>query len=419
LKTFKSLNSRKRSALVPFRTFRLQVLAGLIILAAACSEQSDNSAGLILIPEGNIGGDPQSLSFDRAVRVVSVEGEAANKGDNAVVAAGNSGDFRMRALLTFLIELPESTEVVGGVLTLYPRRIGGQPPLEFSIHLLDRDFEELEVTWENAAKTVRWSNPGGDYDPQALGSFSYDGGGLDSLSVDTVSVKLDSLQLDSRLAPGSNYLQMEIVPTGGEGWVSLQARELDITATVSSRLDIIYRLSGGTTFSIIERSALKDATISSYSGTTTPGMLRVGEVPASQVFFQYDIAGIPPYATINQARLLLSLYSTAFVDTFQVTSFVAGEPAFTRPSSTEALLPQRFGSGTSNLTVDVTLALQKLISADTAAAGSYLVLTSSSINFVGFAEIYPADWPDESLRPRLEVLYTDTPEAARPKGSGR
>ena len=325
----------------------------------------------------------------------------------------------MRGLLTFLIELPQNSEVVGGVLTLFPRRIGGNPPLTFSIHLLNRDFEEFEVDWNQASNAARWSSPGGDYDPQVLGSFTYDGAGLDSLSVDTLTVKLDSLLLDAGLAPGNNRLSIVILPSAGDGWISLQAREYSINATVASQLDIVFREAGGTTRSIIERRALKDATIASYSGGTGQGMLRVGEVPASEVFFEYDISQIPPYATINLARLTLSVYSTTFVDTCQVSSFVARELAFTRPALTDVLVPQRIGSAASQLTVDVTLAFQKLLVADTANTTNYLVLTSNStLNFVGFAEFYPADWPDPALRPRLEVVYTDAPDAAKPK-SGR
>jgi len=71
------------------------------------------------------------------------------------------------------------------------------------IYLLDKDFVEEEVTWEVASEGSPWTTPGGaGGSATLLGNFQFTGTALDTVAIDTVVVRLDSLAMDQFVRSG-------------------------------------------------------------------------------------------------------------------------------------------------------------------------------------------------------------------------
>ena len=377
-----------------------------------CSESTQNTAGFVLIPSDFIGGLPEEKEFRQALEIEEVASAPLNKGDMTRVFVGRRNDFVMSAVLDFRVDLPQDAQVVSGVLYLYVLGTSGELPIDLSVHLLESNFEELEVTYLNSSDGRPWSTPGGDFGSEPVGQASFDGNYLD-----TVAVELDKQALNDYLSTGVIDLPFVVLADNQDSYMGLIAREYIESQPVASRLDLTYKLSGGTTQSLLERRALKDATITRFDGAAgVPGFLKVGELPSSQIFFAYDLSALPALATVNQAQLHLRIAGGAIVDSFHVAAHVSHELAFVPPD--ELYFGEVYGVGTADTSIvmDVTLALQKLILEDPEYTGrNYIVLSSMSrINVAGFLEIYPPGAQDILLRPYLKLIYTDAPQAAKP-----
>jgi len=356
---------------------------------------------------------PVEKEFRQALEITELTTSPLNKGEMTRVFVGSRGDFRMRSVLNFLIDLPQDAEIVSGFLHLYVLGFSGELPIELRVHLLERDFEEKEVTYLLAAEGEPWNTPGGDFLSEPLGSASFDGN-----RVDTVIVELDEDILNDHLpAINKSFLPLIVVSDNSDSYVGLVAGEYAPDQPIDSRLDIIYKLSGGTTQSGLERRAYMDATIAQYMG---PGAeeeyLTVGELPASQIFFAYELSQLPRLATVNQAKLHLSIAGMAIVDSFYVSLHTTHELSFVPPEELFLGAATSVGSADTAIVIDATLALQRLILEQPAHTGlSYIVVSSfSSVNVAGFLKIYPPNEENIQHRPYLKLIYTDTGEGAAP-----
>lgn len=388
------------------------------MLAISCSEETASGGGSLLIPDGTLGTLPQRMTVSQPLDAVSLSSEPLNRGDQERIYVGNRDLFRMHGLLSFLVELPTDAQVASATLRLYIvsyENYNPGVPLDVDVHLLDRDFEEMEATWNLAAEGEQWSSPGAA-PGEVIGSFQFTGTELDSVDIDTMVVILDSLAIDQFIQSGGTTLPLALVPADQDAWFSMLGREIDISSPISSLIDIVYRVSGSTTNSALERRARADATISNYSGSLNPAMLTVGEEPTSQVFLRYDLSQLPPNATINKALLHISVFDAAYVDTFQLVVFAHDEREFVDPQISSLSVSQGVGTSSDSLALDITLGLQRVLVLDSTGANYYTVLGSNSlVNVGGFVQFYPPDWPEAARRPVLELIYTDAPGDAKPE----
>jgi len=382
-------------------------------LSTGCTESTQNTSGFVLLPQEVVGTLPQEKEFRQALEIEEIASAPLNKGNMTRVFVGRRGDFLMRSVVGFYVNLPADAEIVSGVLYLYVLGGSGDLPINLSVYLLESDFEETEVTYQLASTGRPWSAPGGDFSTEPVGQASFDGNYRD-----TVAVNLDEDALNDYLSTGGENLPFIILSDTENTYLGLIAREYYEEQPVASRLDLTYKLSGGTTQSQLERRALKDATIVLFDGTTGGDeFLKVGELPSSQVFFAYDLSELPPLATVNQAQLHVWLAGRAIVDSFHVAVHAARELSFVSPDEIFLGEPKGVGAADSSLVVDVTLALQKLILEEPEQTGrNYIVVSSfSRTNIAGFLEIYPPGTQDLQRRPYLKLIYTDAPEAAKPR----
>ncbi|MBW7996749.1 MAG: DNRLRE domain-containing protein [Candidatus Glassbacteria bacterium] len=402
------------SKIVPF------VLAVFIaLLVGSCSEETVSGGGTLLVPDGSLGTLPQQLVLNQPLEAAALASEPLNRGAQGRIYVGNRDKFRIHCLLSFLVPLPSNAQVVSATLRLFIvsyENYNPGVPLDINVYQLDRDFEELEVTWNQSADGQPWATPGGDYSPGALlGSSRFAGTELVSALVDTMVIRLDSLALDEFVQSGQTVLPLALVPADQDAWFSMIGRELNPDSPVASQIDIVYRISGSTTNAALERRAKGDATITSFTGSLNPDMLTVGEEPSSQVFLKYDLSQLPADATINKAHLHISVYEAAYVDTFQVIVFATDGKEFVEQELTAVSASQGVGFDTDSLALDVTLGVQRVLVLDSTGTDYYLVLGSNTgVNVGGFMQFYPPDWPEERYRPVLELIYTDAPADAKP-----
>jgi len=399
------------------KTFSALIIIVVFCFAAGCSENTENSTGLVLLPSSIVGDLPTQKRFDQAFDIRTVPGEPANKGEQTRIYVGNMSQYEMRTLLAFRVVLPDNAEIITAQLNLYVVSIKGELPVRLSVHLLEREFVENEVTYQIAAEGEPWSTPGGDYQSSALGEAVFEGN-----EIDTVVVDLDIKVLNSKLSAADTTLPMIVLTDREESVLGLLSWESYPDQPIASRLDLVFDLPPETETYLLERRSFSDATITNYQGPAAkPEYLLVGEIPASQVFFSYDLSGLPPLATVNRAWLHLSIADAVVVDTFQVATYaVVKEPeniSYVSTSTDIVGTPQSVKSGDSALEIDVSKALQALILyGESGSNYKYLVISSyGKGNLAGYMELYPSDWPDSSLRPYLQLVYTDVPEAAKPK----
>jgi len=387
------------------------ILICILTTGFGCSEKVASDLGFNLLPQDMVGGLPVQKEFKQVLESATVPGASANKGGQARVYVGRLGDYRMRTLLGFRVSLPPGTVVQSAELNLYVISLKGELPLRLSVYLLERVFKESEVTYELAAAGEPWSTPGGDFGSEPLGETLFEGN-----RIDTVTVTLDPEAVNNRLAYGDSTLPLIILGEEQEAVLGLIAWESVPTQPVASRLDLIFTIPGETTYSLLERRAFMDATITSFEGVTGSGVLRVGEVPASQIFFAYDFSELPPLATVNQALLHLWVAGGTIVDSFLVGAYTADELAYVSADEPVLGRPTLVVEGDSLLVVDVTRAVQRLVTGGTSGAGSrYLVISSlSSANVAGFVEFYPPESPDSLRHPYLSLTYTDIPSTGKP-----
>ena len=391
----------------------LVLLAGLTAIGIGCSESTDNSTGMVLVPQSKIGALPVEREFRQAIEVANPSGAPLSKGDQIRLLTGRNGQYEMRTVLSFLFALPTDARIVSGTLRLYVLTVNGQKPVNLSVYLLQQEFIESEVTYDQASAGSPWAAPGGDIGDNPLGSAVYNGTGLDTIIVD-----LDTLALNNYVKTGLDSLPLAVITDGADNYLSLVAREYIPSQAVASRLDLEFTLAGQTTNSVIERRSFMDATLIHYAGAApVSNLLQLGENPESQLFFDYDLSALPPFATVNNARLYLWIASTTFIDSFLVASTISSDKSFVPPGRIFIGTEHPVGANDSLLVLDVTVTMQSLIQAKLNGDPSkYLVLTSfSPSNIAGFLEFYPPDWPEPGRRPYFSLIYTDVPEAAKPK----
>lgn len=393
--------------------FLLVILALSVLLGVSCSEKKDNTLGMILLPEGMEGSAPQRMELHRALDVQTLHGETPVKGIQNTVLAGHRSGYELRTLLNFRVDIPSDAVVLAVRLQLYVIRTRGDLPVDLSIHRLERDFEETEVTFELAAEGEPWSTPGGDYVPAPLAETSFQGSGID-----TVSVGLDSLQIAGWL-PGRQNLPLIVLANGGDQtMIEFLAREGFPTSPTASRLEIIFRTSSVSGDQLLDRRAFMDATIVRFEGQVDPQNLSIGALPASQTFFRYDFSDVPRYATINQALMHLRMVRAAFVDSFLVAAYLRDDVSYVSSDETQLGYSTVLGEGDAVLVLDVTSVVQKAVLGG-GTSGSYIALGSQvNATTAGFVEFYPPTAADSTLRPYISVIYSGLPGLAEPVKPG-
>ena len=397
----------------------LCLMAAILILAGSCSEDTEAGGSSLLIPDGDLGTLPQSMTFSQPLEYGSMDSDPVSRGLQERVFAGNRDQFKLHGLLSFVLSLPSDATVVSATLRLYIVSFENQHsdiPLEMDILMLDRDFEEEEVTWEQAAEGDPWTTPGGDFAlNEPLGSFEFTGEAFDSVAIDTALIVLDVDQINDLIEAGKKYMPVALVPGEQDCWFSCIAGEMAESYAVASLLDMTYTVEGSSTNSSYEVRAKSDATVTGFSGSLDASMLTVGDTPASQTFLKYDLSQLPASATINKAILHVSVFDAAYVDTFQVLVFAVDEKEYTPMESLSVSVSQGVGLDTDSLAVDITMGLQIVLGRDSTGTSSFVGLGSNTdVNVGGYVQFYPPDWSDESLRPVLELIYTDAPDNAKP-----
>ncbi|TCC16724.1 DNRLRE domain-containing protein [Kribbella sindirgiensis] len=68
----------------------------------------------------------------------------------------------------------QGTKVTDARVELFSNYGSGAGSATLDLHGLTRDFVETEATWNQAASTINWTGPGGDYDPAVLTSLTSD-----------------------------------------------------------------------------------------------------------------------------------------------------------------------------------------------------------------------------------------------------
>ncbi|MCE5273435.1 DNRLRE domain-containing protein [bacterium] len=364
---------------------------------------------MLLVPGGMQGSDPIRTEIHRALEIRTVEGGTVAKGSQTTILAGHRRQYELRTVLSFRTALPSTIQVQSARLQLFVIRTRGTLPLNIAIHLLNKDFEETEVTYDQAADGAPWSTPGGDYAAAPLGQAPFNGA-----AYDTISVGLDVVQLRSWL-PGRENLSLEVITYGSDDtMVEFLAREGYPDSPTASRLEVVYTESGSSDQLLLDRRAFMDATIVKFEGANDPGNLMISALPARQLFFRYDFSGIPANSTINQASIHLSMARSAFVDSFVVGTYLRTDLGFV-PSDAAALgYGIVIGERDTSLVMDVTSAVQKAVR-EGGGSSNYVVLASlANATTAGFAEIYPPTVADSTKQPYFSVIYSDLPAYAGP-----
>ncbi|TCC03977.1 DNRLRE domain-containing protein [Kribbella soli] len=70
--------------------------------------------------------------------------------------------------------IKQGTKVTDARVDLFSNYGSGAGSATLDLHGLTRDFVETEATWNQAASTINWTGPGGDYDPTVLTSLTSD-----------------------------------------------------------------------------------------------------------------------------------------------------------------------------------------------------------------------------------------------------
>ena len=381
-----------------------------------------------MVPGGDIGELPLQMSMSEPLDFAAVTTGNRNRGTQERIYIGNRDQFHMHGVLSYQIQADASTNSTGlptdAVVTSTTLRLfavsyenyNPSVPLDVDVYMLDKEFIEEEVTWDQAADGDPWLVPGAaDGGSTLMGSFQFTGEALDSVAIDTLIVVLDSLLMDQFVRSGEKTLSLALVPSDQDAWFSMTAREIDPDSPISAEIDLVYHIEGSTTNSALDRRAKGDATITGFTGSVNPDMMTVGEIPSGQAFFQYDLSSLPANATINRALLHVKVFDAAYVDTFQVVVFTADSKEFVDQVLTTSSVSQGVGADTDSLALDVTLGVQRVLAVDSLGTSHYFVLGSqNAVNVGGFVQFYPPDWQDASMRPLLELIYTDAPANAIP-----
>jgi hypothetical protein len=383
---------------------RFALLAAVMAVLAACAAKSDNENGMILLPGGMEGSDPVKAEIHRALDIQTVSGGTVAKGAQTTILAGRRHDYELRTLLSFRTALASDVQIQSVRIQLYVIRARGTLPLTLSIHRLEKDFEETEVTFEQAAEGDPWTSPGGDYEISPLGTTPFTGD-----AYDTVSVGLNIERMKAWL-PGKETLSLEVIASGGDdAMVEFLAREGYPTSPTASRLEIYYTESGSSEQQLLDRRAFMDATIVRFDGTNNSDNLMISASPARQLFFRYDFSNIPENATINRASIHLSMAGAAFVDSFLVSTYLSESLEFVTSEATALDYGMVLGESDTTLVMDVTKAVQKAV-LEGGGSSSYVVLANLvDITTAGYAEFYSPAAADSSKQPYITVIYSGLP----------
>lgn len=230
-----------------FRYLPVFLLSLILAFLTGCTESTQNTSAFVLLPSDVVGGLPEEKEFHQALEITEVASAPRNQGSMIRIFVGGRGDFLMRSVLDFLVDLPEDAEIVSGILHLYVLGVSGELPINLSVHLLEENFEETEVTYQHASDDQPWSTPGGDFSSEPIGQASFQGN-----MIDTLVVELDKEALNDYLSTGVIELPLIVLADNLNSYLGLIARESIPTQPVASRLDLIYKLSGGTTQSLLD-----------------------------------------------------------------------------------------------------------------------------------------------------------------------
>jgi len=384
-------------------------LAVLMAGLTACAVKSDNDKGMLLVPDGMKGSEPIRTEIHKALEIQTVDGGTLAKGSQNTILVGHRRQYELRTLLSFRTALPSTIQVQSARLQLFVIRTRGTLPISLAVHLMDKDFEETEVTYDHVSDGVLWNTPGGDYAAAPLGQYVFNGA-----AYDTISVGLDEVQLRSWL-PGRENLSLEVISYGADdAMVEFLAREGYPDSPTASRLEVIYTETGSSDQLLLDRRAFMDATIVKFEGTNDPGNLMISAMPARQLFFRYDFSDIPANSTINQASIHLSMARAAFVDSFVVGTYLRTDLGFV-PSDASALgYGIVIGESDTSLVMDVTTAVQKAVR-EGGGSSNYVVLANlPDVTSAGFAEFFPPTVADSTKQPYFSVIYSDLPGYASP-----
>jgi len=378
----------------------------LLFFGTGCSEKTENGQGFELLPPGIIGGIPQQAELRQAIKVSTVSGEVAGKGEQTRVFVGRTDRYEMRGVLGFRVVFPLNAVITSAKLNLYLYGFKGDLPVGLSVYKLEHGFTEEEVTYEISAKGSPWLTPGGDFEPKALGEATFEGN-----QIDTVEINLDLETVKNFFATGDSTLPLIVIADRQGAILSLLAKEAYPTQPIASLLDVVFNVPGDTASYILERRSFQDATIVGFEGSLGTENLLVGDIPASQVFFSYDLGFLPPLAAVNRALLNLKITDKTIVDSFLVATYFSEELVYIGSGTLALGNPRNVTDQDSILQIDVTLPVQRqILERQSGIKTGYFVLASFvSLNYGGYVEFYPPEWPDSTKRPYLQLIYSDVP----------
>ncbi|MDJ0747865.1 MAG: DNRLRE domain-containing protein [Woeseiaceae bacterium] len=109
--------------------------------------------------------------------------ETQNNGDSADLGTNSETDKMLRALLQFdVAELPPGARIVSAELQLTLEQSQGAADT-VAVHRITQSWSEGSVTWISRDGSNDWINPGGDYDPSPVGSFTADAVGFVTVDI--------------------------------------------------------------------------------------------------------------------------------------------------------------------------------------------------------------------------------------------
>jgi hypothetical protein len=322
--------------------------------------------------------------------------EFANTGDGPLLLVGRLNETETQSLVRFG-NLPDSVVVHRAELVLFGRfNLGSGPDFEITVHNVTADWKEDEVNAESFNDS---------FDPAVIGSQM-----VAAADSDTVVVAIDTT-LVSGWTDGSvenygllvRFSSAEFIKTFLSGNANSGNPELRLRYTSGD--------------AVIDSTFLptEDAFLARRTAGLPPGYLYVGNGIADRAALRFDISAIPSTATINRARLKLTMVPEQSVltsDPIILAAFPLAErlePGQSVAFDSTFRSPQFFlYDTTATVELDVADMLQAWVIGKQANNGLTIrsLITNRDITRVAFESRLASD---EARRPRLEVDYTVPP----------
>ena len=342
---------------------RAALLAVALIAATtvACTEDARSPVGIDILPGGILEGGLESVAsttFGQATDYAIFPARRAD-GDRlpAALAWPEAPGIESRPIFRFVVAQPADSLADAELLDarvrlVYSLASAPSVPVTYTVHRVTAEWSEDAATWERRLLGADWATPGGDFEPDPVGTFTVE---PSTVEIDSVT-QADTLRFE---------IPVELVESWREGAVENHGLIL-VQRTPGEEIDFASRRGGemalnnnGPTLEINQRLATDENPIvltSILAREDTflpdddsplpgdPGLTVSAGDPTRRIYLRPTLEDVPVGATIAGARLVMTVDAAEVpTDTFRLVALEAesdfvGEKTLYSPITSGSLL---------------------------------------------------------------------------------